>query len=403
MKRKFINVLTLTGALVLGAGFLASCDNNTPVVKKEITGMTIANKDELTAEWKKGDADRIIKLNFVGDSVNPGQAISDGLLKIVSSDQAVVAANGVYVQAAGAGEATITVTYTNTEELGGKSLTDSFTVKVEKSAAEEKAIEATIKEFKEVEIETDDNKNLVNKQIYKVTGKIKGFGKNSSSLSNKSSDASVYGNLFLEDNDGEELQIYGSSVTNTVLKFEDGKWTFTNPQDFTSNSWTSGLNKGDEVTMLLTRCDYYGTIEGNGLFVNGPTRIAPTEMSLKDIINYVSPTEQLRLYKSTGTIKGFGTSEKSLSEDIKNATAYGNFFIEDDAGNSIYVYGATADTNAIKYNNSGLWKLSNPQNFLTNEVTSTLKVGDKISFICNRLSYNETQEIQMDNVVKVVE
>lgn len=176
MKRKFINVLTLTGALVLGVGFLASCDNNTPVVKKEITGMTIANKDELTAEWKKGDADRVIKLNFVGDSVNPGQAISDGLLKIVSSDQGVVAANGVYIQAAGVGEATITVTYTNTEELGGNSLTDSFTVKVEKSFAEEKAIKATIKEFKEVEVEKDGD-NLINRQIYKVTGKIKGFGK----------------------------------------------------------------------------------------------------------------------------------------------------------------------------------------------------------------------------------
>lgn len=216
------------------------------------------------------------------------------------------------------------------------------------------------------------------------------------------SGASVYGNLFLEDNDGEVLQIYGCSVTNTVLKFEDGKWTFSNPRDFTSNSWTSGLNKGDEVTMLLTRCDYYGAIEGNGLFVNGPTRIAPTEMSLTDIINYVSPTEKLRLYKSTGTIKGFGKSEKSLSENITNAGVYGNFFIEDDAGNSIYVYGATADTDAIKYKD-GVWDLSNPKNFLENEVTSTLKVGDKISFVCNRLTYNTTQEITMDNVVKVVE
>ncbi len=404
MKKKFINALVLGGVAVLGLAGLVGCgekeepkDEPTPVTK-----MSIANKDVLTAEWKIGEADRTMAFTFEGAKVNVASAISKGLLTIKSSDSAVVVANGFILQAAGtAGSAVITATYTNDASLGGTSFTDTVEVSVKESDKELSAKAVSIKEFKEAVIPTDSDGNLVNKELYQVTGKIKGFGSKEASLSESPSDGGDYGNLYLEDGEGNSLQIYGSTCSNTALTFTDGKWKFSNPKTFKSSEFAQSLKVGDEVTMMLIRCDYKTYIEGTGRFVAGPTLIDPTAATLEEVVNDSNVTASTKLFETTATIKGFGSKEASLSENASDASAYGNMFVTDGT-NTIQVYGATAGSSSISWTGTKL-KFSNPQDFLTNEVTSGLKAGDKIKFVGIRADYNGVKEISIQSVVKVTE
>ena len=398
MKKKFINALVLGGVAVLGLAGLVGC-GETKEEPTPVTGMSITNKDDLSAVWTIGEADRTMAFTFEGAKVNVASAISKGLLTITSSDSAVVVANGFVLQAAGtAGTAVITATYTNDESLGGASFSDTVEVSVKESDKELAAKAVTIKEFKEATIATDDSGNLINKEVYQITGKIKGFGKAEASLTETSDGAGTYGNLFLTD-DTDTVQIYGCSVTNTCLNFVDGKWKFTNPKDFTSNAWTAGLKAGDEITMFVTRCDYKGVIEGNGRIVAGPTLVSGTEVDFADIVNDSNVTAGAKVFVSTATIKGFGSKEASLTENVTDAGVYGNMFVTDGT-NTIQVYGATAGEGAISWTGSK-YKFTNPKDFQSNEVTSALKAGDKIKFVAIRADYNGVKEISIQSITKV--
>ena len=366
-----------------------------------VTGMEITNQDDLTAEWKLGEADRSIEFKFSGAQVNVAKAIEKGLLKIESSDVKVVSVSGSSLHTEGVGKATITVAYTNEEAKGGKSFSKSFEVEVIENDSEQAAKAVSLKEFKEVEIAKDSSGKLINKEIYKVTGKIKGFGKVEDSLSENASDAGDYGNLFLEDEDGESLQIYGSWCNANALTFADGKWSYSNPKSFKSSTFAQSLKVGDEVTMFLIRCDYGTVIEGCGRFVAGPTLIDPTAVELEKVVNDSDVTPSAKLFEVTATIKGFGKDVSSLSEEAKDAGDYGNMYVTDGT-NTIQVYGATAGDSSISWTGTK-FKFTNPKDFQTNEVTSGLKAGDKIKFVCIRADYNGVKEISIQSVAKVVE
>lgn len=394
MKRKFISVLTLSGVAILGFGALVACNGSEPKVSTEVTGMTISNKSDLEAEWKIGDSDRQLQFTFSGATINPANAISKGLLKITSSDSNVVAVNGSYVSTIGAGSATVTASYTNTEADGGSVLTDSVVVTVKESDTEKAAIDATVKEFIEATIPTDSNGNLVNKEIYRVKGKI-------SKWKDTNTDGTKYGNFYLKDDTGAEVLIYGATASNKSLSYADGKWSFTKKYDWLEDSFTSSLKIGDEVTMMLTRCDYKGTIEGNGWVIAGSSRANGTSATLEEVINDSNLTAGNKLFETEATILGFGKTESGLSESASDATQYGNFYLTDGT-NTMYVYGATAGTGALTWTGSK-YKFNNPKDFLTNEVTSGLKKGDKIKFTCVRADYNGTKEISIEDVKLVTE
>ncbi len=396
MKRKFISVLTLSGVAILGLGSLVACNKNEPAPEKEateVTGVTISNKEALTAEWKIGEADRQLQFTFSGAKINAASAISKGLLKIESSDANVVAANGSYVSALSAGTAVVTATYTNTEEDGGLSFSDSVTLEVKENDKEKAAIDATVKEFIEATISKDSEGTLINKEVYRVKGKISKW---------KSGDnGGTYGNFYLADDSGAEVLIYGATSSNKTLSFADGKWKFSNAKDWLKSAFTSSLKIGDEITMMLTRCDKDEEIRGNGWVIAGPSMVTPTSATLEEVINDSDTTVSNKVFEVEASIKGFGKKEASLTENVSDASAYGNLFVTD-GKNSICVYGATASTGAISWNGSK-YKITNPQDFLTNEVTSTLKVGDKVKFTCVRADYSGTKEIVVENLVKVSE
>ena len=108
------------------------------------------------------------------------------------------------------------------------------------------------------------------KQLYELTGKITKWAAGKE-------DGTKYGNFYLSDDEGTtEVYVYGITATATALVWSgaDGKYIFTNPQDFLTNENTKDLTIGSEVTVRLTRCDYTDkegvtTIEGTGILIPG--------------------------------------------------------------------------------------------------------------------------------------
>lgn len=400
MKKKITTILSLCSAVALVT--LVGCNEKEEV--KVPTELTITNKADLTAEWTVGDADRQLQFSFGEVELNVAQEIAKGNLKVVSSSTSV-AAMGSYVSAVEAGSAVVTASYTIKATEEGKEDTvfsDSFTVDVKESAKEETpTVLSSLKEFKEAEYDS----TVGNKKSYLVKGKIKGFGSKEASLSSEASGAAKYGNLFLEDESGESLQIYGSTTSNTSISYADGKYKFSNPQNFLTSSWAQSLKVGDEVTMVLIRCDYNGVIEGTGYFVTGNNgaRVEATDLDIESVFaaSHFSKNTVYKLYHTKGIIKGFGSKADSLTEDPSNGGAYGNMFLTDLNGKGSYqVYGATAESTAIAWNGT-TYAFTNPKTWKENEVSKALKVGDTVEFDVFRCDYNGTLEINGDNL-KVV-
>lgn len=132
MSRKFKGLLTVSALLLFSAvsvTSLASCGNEVvepgpdDVVTDVVTELSIANKDDLTAEFRMGDQNRLIELNVKSNNNTPAiTLINNGTIKITSSDTKVISVVGSYISAVGTGTATITVS--------SGDLSDSFTVTV---------------------------------------------------------------------------------------------------------------------------------------------------------------------------------------------------------------------------------------------------------------------------------
>jgi uncharacterized protein YjdB len=74
----------------------------------EITSLTIANKEDLTAEWHVGDADRTLAIT-ANEGINVTEALLNDKIVVASSDETVIQTNGKKLTALKAGTATITV------------------------------------------------------------------------------------------------------------------------------------------------------------------------------------------------------------------------------------------------------------------------------------------------------
>ena len=353
MKKKFINALIIGGVAVLGLSGLVGCQKEEEKPEpKPVTGFTIANKNALQEVWKLGEVDREMTFTFTGAEVNVASAISSGALTITSSDSEVVVVNGFMLAAKGVGKSTVTTTYTNSEELGGEKFSDTVELEVKEQDKEKEAIKATVTEFANAEYD----ESVGNKEVYLVTGTITKF---------KGENGGDYGNVYISDGTTEIL-LYGTTATNTALKFADGKWGFKNPKDYLTNEFTKNLKVGDSVTALLIRQDYKGAAQGVGLYVykgegTYDDLVTPTKATLEEVINDSNVTPGVKLFETEATILGFGTDQDSLSDTPNNK--YGNMFVTD-GKNTIQVYGATAGKRMNWY--KGKISIHNPQDFLTN-------------------------------------
>lgn len=156
-----------------------------------------------------------------------------------------------------------------------------------------------------------------------------------------------------------------ATITNSGVftALEPGQVKVIASVDYESNTYTSSV----DVKILFSE----PTIE---------------EKTLSELI--ALEYNQSHAYRSTAVIKSWKNGGASPDK-------YGNLVLCDDEGNNdLIVYGTSATESIISYNeNTGLYSLTNPQDFLTNSETNRLSIGDRISFIAVRCDYLETKEV----------
>lgn len=113
MSKKSKKSIVLLASLLtfgsLSAASLVSCGDQPTVPTVELTSLTIANKDALTAEWRVADSDRQVSITADPATFDISKALDEGTLTITSSNTGVVTVMGRYLHAVAAGETTITV------------------------------------------------------------------------------------------------------------------------------------------------------------------------------------------------------------------------------------------------------------------------------------------------------
>ena len=153
-----------------------------------------------------------------------------------------------------------------------------------------------------------------------------------------------YGNVYIRDWSGESY-VYGIGAKGDFEKL--------------------GLKAGDIVTLVGKRGEYKGSAQMTG--AQYETHVAVTEISIADFL--AKPDSKTDYYMVTGVI-----------DEIANTT-FGNLYINDGAGNRLYVYGCYPG-----YGATG----DNRKNFVE---TAGIKVGDILTMIGYKDTYKETIEL----------
>lgn len=307
-----------------------------------------------------------------------------------SSNTSVVTVDGTgYVNCVGTGSAVITVT-----SVANPAITGVIRIKVEERIGEIPYAIKSVSEVLAVEYTVD--------QAYVVTGKIVGFGN-----SGEDSTINKYGSMVIADleDPSKTILCYGVSPIYADLSYENGEYKYDGSYVADTHANTKDLKVGDTISLTAIRADYKGTPQLEGIvaavnyeMVNEPTPATLAEvMSYSDVLNDSSKINAQRVYEITVTIDSWEDGET-------DGTEYGNFYVTDEDGNKCFVYGATAQTGAISYNYKGssCYSMGNKKDWLTNDVTKDLTIGDKITMTVVRADYNGTIQIVGENVRKAV-
>ena len=144
-----------------------------------------------------------------------------------------------------------------------------------------------------------------------------------------------------------------------------------------------------EVTMVVK--NYHGTVEnllaltkddvtlieaGEAWKVPEPTVTNKTIAEFKALAN-----SKALAYNVTGQVKDWGGADAEKSK-------YGNMTLTDGEGNELTVYGASATATALVWDNASSYAFTNPKDFLTNEQTAALNIGDTVTMKMIRADYN---------------
>ncbi|MBQ6883218.1 MAG: hypothetical protein IJO25_02570 [Clostridia bacterium] len=236
------------------------------------------------------------------------------------------------------------------------------------------------------------------KQAYTVTGTVSAW------RYDNSTDGGEYGNFYLSDGTNQIL-VYGATVTESALVWNAtaGTYSFSNPKDYLTNATTSAIAIGDTVTLKVVRSSFNGTPQLNAIVVSvgggnqggeqPPVVEPPVENEEPAVIENVTVAqlnavsadlEMKQTYTVTGTVKAWNKA---------SASEYGDFILSDASG-EILVYGATSTASALVWNaTSGTYSFSNPKDFLKNDATKNIKIGDVVTLKVVRTHYNSTLEL----------
>ena len=248
------------------------------------------------------------------------------------------------------------------------------------------------------------------KQLYEVKGTVSKWANDKSG--NPNPDGTKYGNFYMTDDSGAELYVYGATSNAEKLAWNStsGVYSFSNPQDFLTGELTKDIRIGSVVTMKVTRCDYKTTLEGQGIVTaveegeggGGGEEIPEPTLVKGTIAEFLADTagNGKQLYEVKGTVSKWA-NDKSGNPN-PDGTKYGNFYMTDDSGAELYVYGATSNAEKLAWNStSGVYSFSNPQDFLTGELTKDIRIGSVVTMKVTRCDYKTTLEGQ--GIVTAVE
>ncbi len=255
----------------------------------------------------------------------------DGVSVVVPED----VKSWLYVSGLSTSGSTAVVTFTATENAGGKRNADLEFVTVS-GGVEYKAMTSLTQEGSIAEVSVADF--LAAEEgtaLFKLTGKV-------ANLKN-----TTYGNFDLVDATGS-VYVYGLTAT---------------PQSSNDKSFsTLGINEGDIVTLIGTRASYNGTAQ-----VGGPAYYVSHEGHTEaTVAEFLAAETGDAWYKLTGTIA-----------NLANET-YGNFDLVGEDGSSVYVYGLTVAP--VAKNDKSFSQLG-------------LKEGDILTLVGKRAEYNGTAQV----------
>lgn len=413
-KRNLRGVLLLASALSLGVlGTVVSCNQKTEnpgpvendpwkdfVVDETIASLTITNKDAIEAEWWVGEDDRTLELNL-GKEYNLASLIYENKIMAVSSNPDVATVIGLKIQAVAEGTATIEV------RAGSHKATVTLTIKQDH-----------LEVGGEYSLEQIVSIPNTNKKWFKSSAVITGWV--------KGTDGQQYGNLYVAKDwskGATSYQVYGAtgktateggsyvdSSNNTVtvdkvLSEKDGVFTFNNPRDWLTNANTKDLKVGDKISFDCIRCDYNGVIElslWNVKFVEHKEFETAPE---PDPVAFTSLEQVLAGTKEENKAKKF--VGKAKIKGIKG-DKYGNLWFEvpesiaADYPNGLIVYGSTATTTAITWDGvNEQYTFNNPKDYLTNDLTKNLVVGQEIDVELIRADFTK-DDVVTKEVVAII-
>ena len=117
---------------------------------------------------------------------------------------------------------------------------------------------------------------------YTVSGKVAAFG---NKLTATDTVATKYGNIVLEDAEGNKIVVYGATATETALTFDKvtGKYTYKNAQDFLTNELTATIAVGDTVELVVVKTSYNGAPQLNAI-VTKVTKAEPEQPAHEHVL-----------------------------------------------------------------------------------------------------------------------
>ena len=130
---------------------------------------------------------------------------------------------------------------------------------------EPEVVDKTLQEI----IDMDDATNK--EASYKITVIVLGWGK---SLTSYDAAANKYGNMIVSDLEGlNKIVVFGATATISALVWDstNGKYTYTNKQDFLTNAITKSINIGDTLELIVIRDSYNGNTQLNAIV----TKVTP--------------------------------------------------------------------------------------------------------------------------------
>lgn len=300
MKKGTLLSIALVGLLGFG---VASCDNTsnptsvaptTSEATAKYTSVAITNKDDLSAEWHVGEANRQVAIES-SPALNVNEALKSGELTITSSETNIVGVIGSMLVANGVGTATVTISLDN--GLGTK-LTDTVNLTVA-AVTPLRRESKTIAEMVKI-ISAQEDKVVYKDALYTVSG----YALNVVD--------SKYGNFDLYDETGKNMiTVYGASTTASCIVVEkigdvEASANFVNPKDFKGKDGKgeTAVKDGDFVTMTVVTEKYGSKNEVMG-HISSVVKAGndETKKTLKATIN-VSKGGTATLSKTSGIYLG---------------------------------------------------------------------------------------------------